>query len=115
MVQIISLTAAIIFFLQVVFYTSKKKLQDQQAFFWIMIAGGGILIAAFLPLLNNFASLVGISYMPTLVFMFAFLIVVNILIYQTRLLSSHQEKIKTLAQEIAYINHELNKKNSREE
>lgn len=107
-VQIISVIIALLFFLQVIYYTSKNKLQDQQAFIWIILATAGLLVAIFMNTLNSLASLLGIAYMPTLIFLAAFLIILNLLIFHTTSISKHQEKIKTLSQELAFLSKEVN-------
>jgi hypothetical protein len=106
-VQMIAIAFASLFLIQVIYYSSRNKLRDKQAFLWFLMAFIGIFIAICLDLLNKIAAILGVSYMPTLIFTIAFLVVLNILIYQSVTLSDHQEKIKTLVQEIAYIKHEL--------
>jgi hypothetical protein len=104
-VQMITIAFASLFLIQVIYYSSRNKLRDKQAFLWFFMAFIGMFIAIFLDLLNKIAAALGVAYMPSLVFTIAFLVVLNILIYQSVIF--HQEKIKTLVQEIAYIKHEL--------
>ncbi|MED0665965.1 DUF2304 domain-containing protein [Bacillus badius] len=106
-VQLISLVLAVLFFIQVIFLTSRGKLQDQQAFMWLVFAASGMMVAAALPLLNRWAALLGISYMPSLIFLLTFFVVISLLIYHTIIISKQQEKLKTLAQEFAYLKKEL--------
>jgi hypothetical protein len=106
-VQMITIAFASLFLIQVIYYSSRNKLRDKQAFLWFFMAFIGMFIAIFLDLLNKIAAALGVAYMPSLIFTIAFLVVLNILIYQSVTLSDHQEKIKTLVQEIAYIKHEL--------
>jgi hypothetical protein len=106
-VQMITIAFASLFLMQVIYYSSRNKLRDKQAFLWFLMAFIGMFIAICLDLLNKIAAILGVSYMPTLIFTIAFLVVLNILIHQSVTLSDHQEKIKTLVQEIAYIKHEL--------
>jgi hypothetical protein len=106
-VQMITIAFASLFLIQVIYYSSRNKLRDKQAFLWFFMAFIGMFIAICLDLLNNIATALGVAYMPSLIFTLAFLVVLNILIYQSVTLSDHQEKIKTLVQEIAYIKHEL--------
>jgi len=106
-VQLIAIGFASLFLIQVIYYSNHNKLRDKQAFVWFLLAVIGLSIAIFLEPLNDMATLLGISYMPTLIFIIAFLVVLNVLIYQSVTLSDYEEKIKTLAQEIAYLKHEL--------
>lgn len=114
-IQWISIIIASLFFLQIIYLTSKHKLQDQQAFFWIMISISSLIIAILIPLLNHIASLLGISYMPTLIFLLAFIFILNILMYQNTLLSKQQDKLKSLVQEVAFLKKELRDKYNMEE
>ncbi|MBU8687919.1 DUF2304 domain-containing protein [Priestia aryabhattai] len=108
-VQLVSIGISLIFFVQVLLYTSKHKLKDQLAFFWMVISLCGILTAILLPIFNDFALSIGIEYMPSLIFLLAFILVLNILIYQNIILSKHQDKIKELTQQIALLKHTMQK------
>lgn len=74
---------------------------------WIVFAVGGLAAALFLPGLNKLAQELGVTYMPSLVFMVAFLVVLSLLMYHTIILSKQQEKLKNLAQEFAYLSKEI--------
>ena len=74
---------------------------------WLVFAASGMMVAAALPLLNRWAALLGISYMPSLIFLLTFFVVISLLIYHTIIISKQQEKLKTLAQEFAYLKKEL--------
>ncbi|ASS90106.1 DUF2304 domain-containing protein [Bacillaceae bacterium ZC4] len=106
-VQVIALIFALLFFMQVIFFTSRNKLQDKQAFLWIVFGIISLLIALFLPSINKFAHYIGISYMPALIFMVAFLVILNLLIYQTTVISSQQEKLKNVIQELAFLKKQI--------
>lgn len=107
-IQWITILAAGVFLIQVLILTAKNKLTDQHAFVWIVLAIAGIVGAFLLPRLNIVASILGISYMPSLVFTIAFLVVLSVLVYQHILLSKHQRQIKELIQEIAFLENQLN-------
>lgn len=107
-VQVIALVSAITFFVQVIIFTSKNKLQDKQAFLWIVFGIISLLIAIFLPKLNQLATYIGISYMPTLIFVIAFLAILYLILYQTTVISIQQEKLKSVIQEVAFINKKIN-------
>ncbi|MBV6737770.1 DUF2304 domain-containing protein [Priestia megaterium] len=109
-VQIVSICIALIFFIQVLIYTSKHKLKDQVAFFWMMVSLSGIIIAILLPIFNKITHKIGIAYTPSLLFLLAFIVVLNILIYQNIILSKQQDKLKDLTQQIAFLKHNLQTK-----
>ncbi|MBD7909231.1 DUF2304 domain-containing protein [Sporosarcina gallistercoris] len=104
-IQLITFLAALLFFLQVIYLTARNKLHDKYAFLWILFALVGIGASFCLPLLNKIATQIGITYMPSLVFMAAFLVVLILLTYQTVIISKHEKLIKQLVQEIAFLDH----------
>lgn len=107
MVQIISILVAVLFVIQVANYTSKNKLQDQQALLWLILAFSGLVLALSLPLFDRLAGWMGISYMPSLIFMFGFLIILTVLVFQTTTITKQQTQIKKLSQELAYTSKRL--------
>jgi len=106
-IQWITIFAAGVFLIQVLILTAKNKLTDKHAFVWIVLAIAGVLGAVFLPRLNVVAALLGVSYMPSLVFTIAFLVVLTVLIYQNILLSKHERQINELIQEIGFLENQL--------
>lgn len=106
-VQLIAILAAVFFLLQVIWLTSKHRLHDQQAFMWMMFAIGALVVAFSLPLLNRFALAIGVSYMPSLIFLIAFFVVLSLLMYHTIAFSRQQSKLIDLVQEVAYLSKEI--------
>ncbi|PUB05908.1 DUF2304 domain-containing protein [Paenisporosarcina sp. OV554] len=102
MVQGISILVAVLFLAQVLFYTSKNKLQDQQALIWLVLSFSGLMLALFLPGMNTISQLLGIEYMPSLIFMLAFLIILTMLVSQTTTITKQQTQIKQIAQQLSY-------------
>jgi hypothetical protein len=107
MVQTIAIIIAVLFLIQVLYYTKTNKLRDKLAFLWLMFAVVSLLISSLLPWFNSMAYRLGISYMPSLVFTIGFLVVLNLLIFQTINTSKQQTKIKQLTQELSFISKEL--------
>jgi hypothetical protein len=106
-VELITILATTLFLLQVIWLTAKNKLTDKHAFIWIVFAIGGVFVALGLPYLNEIAAKLGISYMPSLIFMVTFLLVLSFLIYHTIIISRHEKHIKNLVQEVAYLGKEI--------
>lgn len=102
MVQGISIVVAILFLAQILYYTSKNKLQDQQALIWLVLSFSALILALFLPVMNTISHLLGIEYMPSLIFMLAFLIILTVLVFQTTTITKQQTQIKQIAQQLAY-------------
>ncbi|MDT2286957.1 DUF2304 domain-containing protein [Paenibacillus larvae] len=67
----------------------------------------GLATAIAIPLLNKLASKIGVAYMPALVFLIVIIVALSLLVHTTTVLSKHQEIIKILVQENAYMNKEI--------
>jgi|GEM_PF-857696 len=111
-VHAISLLVAGIFLGQILLLTARHRLRDRHAFIWVMIGAAAFAAALGLPALNALSDAIGVAYMPSLVFLGAIYLILTLLMYQTMVLSSHQDGIRTMAQEIAYLRRvvELNQK-----
>ncbi|MVP00881.1 DUF2304 domain-containing protein [Paenibacillus lutrae] len=107
MIQGITIGITVLFLFQILYYTSKNKLKDRHAFTWILIAIAGIITGIGIPLLNRFALWIGVSYMPSLIFLIVIVVMLSMLVHQTIQLSKQQDMIKTLAQEHAYLENEV--------
>ncbi|WP_088007132.1 DUF2304 domain-containing protein [Indiicoccus explosivorum] len=106
-IQLIVLGSALFFFAVVVAMTSKNKITDQYAFMWLTLSVIGVILAVALPFLNRLALSIGIAYLPSLIFLLAFLVVLFLLIYHTSLLSKQESRLKVLIQEVGYLEKEL--------
>ena len=106
-VQVISLLASLGFTLVVIYFTGKHKLKDKYAFFWIVLSLISLLLVPSIPLLNRLAETVGIQYMPSLFFLLAFILMFSISIYIMTVLSHHQELIRRLVQDNAFLLREV--------
>lgn len=119
-VQIVAILFAVFFLIEVVMLVKKNKLHDKHAFLWMTFAVVGIVIAGSLHGLDKLSKMVGISYMPSLIFVMAFFVILSLLIYQTSIISRQQQQLKNLIQEMAYIRKDLDdsllgKSNDKEE
>ncbi|HZG86186.1 DUF2304 domain-containing protein [Paenibacillus sp.] len=106
-VQVISLVVSFGFTLIVIYFTGKHKLKDKYAFFWLVLSFISLLLVPLIPLLNRFAETVGIQYMPSLFFLLAFILMFSISIYIMTVLSNHQESIRRLIQDNAFLLREV--------
>lgn len=103
----IAVSLTLLFFVQIVYYTSRYKLRDRYAFLWIVIALGGVFTSLCTPSLDRLAHRMGVSYMPSVVFLSVIIVMLSILVHLTIALSKHQEMIKVLAQEYAFLEKEM--------
>ncbi|OES44961.1 DUF2304 domain-containing protein [Domibacillus iocasae] len=106
-IQLIVSGAALLLFILTVTMTAKNKLTDQYAFMWLAFSLLGVLMSFALPSLNRFATALGIAYMPSLIYLIAFLVVLALLIYHTHLLSKQEARTRVLVQEVAFLKKEV--------
>jgi hypothetical protein len=106
-VQLIALAAGVVLLVQVLLLTRSRRLRDRHAFLWLLLSLVALAVAGALPALDWFAAELGIGYMPTLVFLAGFYLILTILMYHTTVLSRQQDGLKTVAQEIAYLRKDL--------
>ena len=106
-IHLIVLAAALFFFAVVVAMTAKNKLTDQYAFMWLLFSGIGLGMAIALPYLNSLANSIGVAYMPSLIFLLAFLLILSLLIYHTALLSKQERRVRILVQEVAFLQRQI--------
>jgi hypothetical protein len=103
----VAILFAVFFLVEVVVLVKKNKLHDKHAFLWMAFAVVGIVVAGSMQGLNKLSQIVGISYMPSLIFVMAFFVILSLLIYQTSIISRQQQQLKNLIQEMAYIRKDI--------
>lgn len=106
-IQWISIVVSLLFLIQVLWFTSRHRFREKQAFLWIVLAFSGVLVAVFIPVLNTAAVRIGVAYMPALVFVLAFVVILSLLMVQTAAMSAQQEKLKAVVHELAYLRKEI--------
>ncbi len=108
-IQIISIIIALAFFLFIGNLVRKKKLREEYGLIWIICAIIMIVFALWRPGLDVLARFFGVYYAPSLVFMFAIFILIIICIQLLVAVTSLQDKVKKLSQEMALYKEDKNK------
>lgn len=106
-IQVISIGVALLFFVQVLWVVRRQRFRERQAFVWLMLAAAAVATAAVIPLLNRAAARLGIAYMPALIFMLAFYVVMSLLMLHAAQSSREEERLKILTQELGLLRKEL--------
>ncbi|MDF2935462.1 MAG: hypothetical protein K0Q90_835 [Paenibacillaceae bacterium] len=106
-IQAISIGVALLFFIQVLWAVRRQRFRERQAFVWLMLAAAAVVTAAVIPLLNRAADKLGIAYMPALIFMLAFYVVMSLLMLHAAQSSREEERLKILTQELGLLRKEL--------
>lgn len=105
--DIVAITASVALVLFVIEAIRRSHLNARYAITWL--GAGGVLLAFSLyrPLLDLVARLLGVSYPPSLLFGFAFLFLLIIVLHYSLVISSHRDSIRRLAQTIALLERRL--------
>ena len=105
--QVLAVAASVVLLGVVVRLIRTGQLKPGYSIGWFAVGTGMVLFSLFSPLLSVFASLLGISYAPA-----AFLLVLvaglfGMALHYSVMVSSHDKKIRALAQEHALLKAEL--------
>jgi len=85
----------------------RQKLREKYAVLWIVIGVGILILAAFPKLLSWASHLVGVQIPSNLLFSLALVLLVGVCLHLSRELSSSEDEIRTLAEEVAIIRTDL--------
>lgn len=101
------------FLIVVMEFVRTRKLKEQYALLWLLIGGIMILLSVWRGLLNKMASLLGIFYAPSLLFVAGILFSFTLILHYSIIISRLHTQNVRLAQEIGVMNkklEDLNKK-----
>lgn len=106
MINIFSISVSISLLTLVFYLIYKKRLKEQYAVLWIVLSLGILFFSLFRDTLAQLADFFGVFYAPSLLFMFAFLIFMLILIQLSSVISKLKDDVKKLTQEIGLLKNE---------
>ncbi len=106
-IQIISLIASIGLFSIVFELVRRKKLKERFSILWILFALLLVVFSLWSDLLENFSQLIGIYYAPAVLIPVITFFGVVLFLYFSIVVTHQAEKIKTIAQKIALLEHDL--------
>jgi len=109
-IQIIALAGSILFMAGVVELIRRKKIKEAYALLWLIFGGIFMLFSFWKNGLDYFAGIVGIYYPPALLFLILIVAIILILISYSVIISSQNDKIRILTQEIALLKAEMEKR-----
>lgn len=108
MIQLVSISASCLLLFFVFYLIYKGKLKEQYAIIWIGLSGVILFFSIFTQMLDKLAQLLGVDYTPSLLFLFACLFILLLLIQQSVVLSGLKDNVKELSQEIGLLKNKLN-------
>lgn len=105
--DIVAITASVVLVLFVIEAIRRSHLNARYAILWLGAGSVLLIFSLYRPLLDWVAWLLGVSYPPSLLFGFAFLFLLVIVLHYSLVISSHRDSIRRLAQTIALLERRL--------
>lgn len=109
-IQYIAIAASFLLFAGIIYLIRKSRLKEGYSILWFVIAVTVVLFSLFTRLLDLFASFMGISYAPAVLFLLLvgglFLLSLHFSVLATR----HDKKLRELAQEHAILKANIERK-----
>ncbi|EKD81273.1 MAG: hypothetical protein ACD_39C01882G0003 [uncultured bacterium] len=112
-IQIISIIGSLSFLFAISHLIRTKMLKEAYAILWFLFGAVFIIFSIWKKGLDFFAALVGVYYPPALLFLILIIALVLILIQFSVVISSQNEKIRVLCQELALL--KLGRKDEKKE
>jgi hypothetical protein len=107
LLKILAITGSGLLLIVVVELIRRGKLKERYALLWLLSGGVLLFLSSSRGTLDFIASLLGIFYPPSFLFLLAFLFLLLITLHFSVVLSSLSDKNKKLAQELAILRREL--------
>ncbi|PKL48473.1 MAG: DUF2304 domain-containing protein [Candidatus Riflebacteria bacterium HGW-Riflebacteria-2] len=108
-IQIISIIGSIFFLFLISKLIRKNMLKEAYAILWLLFGSVFLLFSCWKKGLDYFASIFGIYYPPALLFLILIMALILVLIQFSIVVSSQNDKIRLLTQEVALLKNELDK------
>jgi hypothetical protein len=109
MITFFSIASSLLLCFFVFFLIYKGKLKEQYAILWLILSFTVLFFSIFTNLLDSLAGVLGVDYVPSLLFLFAFLIMFLILIQMSVVMSGLKDNIRDLTQEIGVLKNKKGK------
>lgn len=102
-IQFFSILGSVLLFLFILKLIKRRKLKEEYSLLWLGFSFGFLILSIFRPLLDLFASFVGIHYAPAAILLFLILAILCVLIQFSMVLSKLSEQNKNLVQEFGIL------------
>lgn len=101
---------SIVIILFIINAVKKSHLSIKESFFWILGSFLTLVLCLFPSIINKLAEFFGVSYPPTILFVICILFLLYMIFRNSKRIAFQQEKIIDLAQQVAILKNEINKK-----
>ncbi len=108
-IQLLALVSSVFFLAGIIEMIRRKAIKEAYALLWLLFGGIFILFSCWKKGLDFFAGLAGIYYPPALLFLILIVAVILILVNYSVVISSQNDKIRILTQEMALMKKEMEK------
>jgi len=108
-IQIISIIGSLCFLIAISHLIRTKMLKEAYAILWLLFGAVFMIFSIWKKGLDFFAALVGVYYPPALLFLILIIALVLILIQFSVVISSQNDKIRILCQELALLKKSIEK------
>ena len=105
--HIIAILFSVILLVVIVQLIRRHRLREEYALVWLMAGAAILVLSVFGGLVRLLASLVDVSYPPTLVLVVGLLFALLIILSQSVTISSHANRVRDLAQTVALLERRL--------
>lgn len=106
-IQIVSIIFNIGIILVILNLFRKKRLKEKYSILWLLGGFSLLFLSFFRPLLESIASFFGVYYPPSILFLFAFSLVVVILLHFSVAISDLEKKIRSLLEMVVLLEEKL--------
>lgn len=111
-IQLFSIAGTFALFFFIITLIKRRRLKEEYAILWLATAIFFFVLSVFKPMLEFLANLAGVHYAPAALLLLLLLAVIVILIHYSTVLTKLSKQNKLLAQELALLRHEVDKRNS---
>ena len=113
--RLAALAATVALLLLVLELVRQRRLLERYALVWMAVTGGLILLSVWDGLLTGVASLIGIAYPPSALFVLASFFILVVLLHYSTVISKLSDQNRILAQRLALLENELEGREHRPE
>jgi hypothetical protein len=112
--RVVAIAGTLLLLLLVLELVRRRRLLERYALVWMAVTGLLILLSLWDGLLTGIASLIGISYPPSALFLVAFGFIILLLLHFSVAVSRLTDQSKVLAQQLSLLDERLRRQEERE-
>lgn len=113
MIYCFAVIFSVIFVIFILNLVKKDKLDEKYSILWIITGGITLIVSLFPKIITIIANKFNVYYPPSLMFLFAILVLVIYVIHITIVITKQNKMIVKLTQELGILKEEVKKDNSK--